>query len=354
MRILKERAAGSARAAAGWAQRLLATGPFNRRILEKALVVFLYHEVSDTPSEFNRLFGLTVSPASFSRQLDLIRERFHVIGPDALLSGGYPRPAALITFDDGNLSYFRQALPILRSKGIPSVAFLNMGPLRRELCWSGLVTYLQTQEPGFVRGSGRRPSGNEFRDLTEAEVLPYLEGKEALRDRVRAFRGPLASEEDLRAAAGDPLVTLGNHLYHHYNATLLADRLRTQYRKNQRLLEDYPNSSRFVSYPFGCWNLATTRMLREEGAQVLFAGGGVPNLNPQGPLFHRVELTDAVTTEPQMHQALFRNLLPALVRRQIPTPPVIASPSRCVALREIKSKQRGEAISWRARWLAPR
>lgn len=288
-----------------------------RRILDKALVVFLYHEVSGSPSEFNRLFNLTVSPDSFSRHLDLIRERFHVIGPEQLLSGDYPRPAALITFDDGNRSYFREALPILKTKNLPSVVFLNMGPILGEVCWSGLVTYLQTHEPGFVSRSGRRPAANEFRDLTEAEVMPYLEGKEALLGRVRAFRGPLASEADLRAAAGDPRVTLGNHLYNHYNATLLSDRLKEEYRENQRLLENYSRGSRLVSYPFSCWNPDTNRLLLEEGAQALFAGGGLPNFNTRGPLFHRVELGDCVTTGAQMHRALFRNLLPAFLRRQI-------------------------------------
>jgi len=297
--------------------RLLAAPWISRRILDKALLVFLYHEVSGSPSEFNRLFNLTVSPGSFSRHLDLIRSRFHVIGPEEFLSGNYRRPAALITFDDGNRSYFQEALPILKAKRIPSVAFLNMGPILGDLCWSGLVTYLQHHDPGFVSRSGRRPAGNDFRDLSEEEVIPYLEGKGALLERVRVFRGPVASEADLRAAAEDPLVTLGNHLYNHYNATLLSDRLREEYRKNQRLLEGYSRGSRLVSYPFGCWNQATTRMLLEEGAQALFAGGGLPNFDTRGPLFHRVELGDCVTNETQMHRALFRNLLPAIVRRQI-------------------------------------
>lgn len=306
-----------ARAAVDLAHRLLAARPFNRKVLDKALVVFLYHEVSYSPSEFNRLFNLAVHPDRFSAHLDLIRSRFNVIGPEELLSGDYPRPAALITFDDGNRSYFHEALPILKSKGIPSVAFLNMGPILGEVCWSGLVAYLQQHEPGFISRSGRRPVANEFRDLTEAEVMPYLEGKESLIERVKAFRGPLASEADLRAVAVDPLVTLGNHLYNHYNATLLSDQLKETYRRNQRLLEDYSRGSRLVSYPFSCWNRATTRMLLEEGAQALFTGADLPNFNTRGPLFHRVELGEGVTTEAQMHRALLRNLLPALVRRQI-------------------------------------
>jgi peptidoglycan/xylan/chitin deacetylase (PgdA/CDA1 family) len=304
---------------AQWAGRFLADSPVGRRILDKSLAVFLYHEVSRAPSEFNRLFNLSVHPDRFSRHLDFIRSRFRIISPEELLKGNTPRPAALITFDDGNLSYFREALPILKAKGIPSVVFLNMEPIRGEVCWSGLVTYLQHHESGFVLRDGRRPSGNDFCRLGEAEVAHYLEGSDAsaLLQRVRAFRGKIASEADLRATANDPLVTLGNHLFNHYNATLLSDRLKEEYWKNQQLLEDYPNGRRLVSYPFGCWNPATSRMLLEEGAQALFAGGGLPNFGTRGLLFHRVELGDRVTTEAQMHRALFRNLLPAIVRRKI-------------------------------------
>ena len=302
--------------AAEGAAQLLAAGPLSGRVLKNALAVFLYHEVSDSPSEFNRLFNLTVSPGSFSKQLDLIRERFHVIGPRELLSGDYPRPAALVTFDDGNRSYFTEALPILRAKGIPSVAFLNMGPILGEVCWSGLVTYLQVRETGFVSRNGRRPAGNEFRNLSEEEVRPYLEKNPGLEERIRLFRGPLASEADLRAAAADPLVSLGNHLYNHYNATLLSNRLREEYRKNQRLLAGYSDGSRLVSYPFGCWTPATSRLLIEEGAQALFAGGNCPNFGGRGPLYHRVELGDSVTHDSQLRHALLRNLLPAVIRRQ--------------------------------------
>lgn len=290
-----------------------------RWILRRALVVFLYHEVSDSPSEFNRLFNLAVCPASFSRQMDLIRRRFHVIGPRELLRGGYPRPAALITFDDGNRSYFEVALPILKSKGIPSVVFLNMGPVLGEPCWSGLVTYLQHREPRFVSRGGRRPTGNDFCRIREEEVAHYLEGEEAadFLERVRTFRGPIASEDHLREAAKEPLVTFGNHLFNHYNATLLSGRLREEYRKNQRLIEQYPNASRLVSYPFSRWSPQTTRMLLEEGAQALFIGGGLPNFQTHGPMFRRLELGEGVVTEPQMDRLLLRNPLPALVRGQL-------------------------------------
>lgn len=288
-----------------------------RRLLRQALVVFLYHEVSDTPAEFATLFGLNVRPETFSRQLEMIGNLFHWVSPEDLLGGRLPKPAALITFDDGNLSYFRNALPILRGKGVPSVAFLNMGSIRGEVCWSGLVTYLQRKEPGFAR-SLRRPLGEDgYREFTQEEVSRYLDTVDAgdLLAKVRAFRGAIATERELESVTREPLVRLGNHLYNHYNATLLNGRLREEYRRNQGLLEGHPRQIPFFSYPFSCLNRQTSRVLREEGAKALFGGGGLPNWGDHGNLYAQVVLDDRTDTEEKLFTRILENVLAGTWRR---------------------------------------
>ena len=248
----------------------------SRRLLKDAVAVFLYHEVSDQPSEFNRRFELNLRPAVFAKQLDLIREAFHLIDPQQLLNGDYRTPAALITFDDGNASYFRTALPIMKERRVPSVAFLNMGPIRGDVCWSGLVTYLQHCEPGFYDARHPRPSGNDYCRFTQEEVGGYLRSSDAqgLLERVRAFRGPIATEADLAVANDEPLAYFGNHLYNHYNAAQLSDRLPEAYWDNQRLLDRLSRGMRLWSYPFSCSSDATTQWLFGEGTQAIFTGAG--------------------------------------------------------------------------------
>lgn len=299
--------------------RTLLTPGVCRRLLRGATVVFLYHEVSDTPSRFNRFFGLNVPPAAFSRQMELIRGFFHLIDPVGLIRGDYPRPAALITFDDGNLSFFRNAVPLLKEKGIPSVAFLNLGPIRGEICWSGLVTYLQQFEPGFFEKRDPRPRGNDFTRFSELEVNRYLDavGPEDLLERVRSFRGPLATEEDLQEASKEPLVFFGNHSYNHFNATLLSDRLREAFWRNQEILDGLPRGRRLWSYPFSCYNDETGQSLRREGAEALFVGGGLPNFHRGGKAFYRVELEETVATEGEMFFSILKRLLPAACRGEV-------------------------------------
>ena len=306
----KNKGGGTRRLISRAANRVLASAIFSRSILRQAVVVFLYHEVSDHPSEFNRLFGLNVSPKVFSKQMDLIRDYFHILNPPELLRGKHPRPAALITFDDGNASYFRNALPILKEKKIPSVIFLNMGPIEGEICWSGLVTYLQYREGPFYEKRNPGPKGNDFCWFTEEEVNRYLDtvDKEALLRQARAFRGVIAEKEDLQT--NEPLVTFGNHLYNHHNALLLGAgaRLKEMYWRNQTMLEDLPRGSRLLSYPFSCWDRQTKDFLMAEGAQAVFMGGGLPNLRRNGNLFYRVELGDKVATEEGMISEVIKNI----------------------------------------------
>ncbi len=252
----------------------------------------------------------------FARQLDLIRECFHVIEPRQLLAGNYPRPAALITFDDGNLSYFQNALPLLKARGIPSVAFLNMGPIRGELCWSGLVTYLARFEPAF---SGDEAGERDFTRFDEARVRRYLESADGdgVLERARRFRGAIATEREVAAVAGEPLVSLANHLYNHYNATLLGDRLGDEYWKNQRILDDHPRGIRFFSHPFSRQNADTVRRIRAEGARAVFTVGGLPNLNGGAGLYYRVELPDMALSEPELVAEVLKRYLSARWYRRI-------------------------------------
>ncbi len=306
------------------AKRHLAASPsVSRRLLRNALVVFLWHEVSDDPSEFNQLFDLNVPPAVFSKQLDLIQESFHVIALSQLLRRDYPTPAALITFDDGNLSYFQQALPILREKGIPSIQLLNMASIRGDVCWSGLVSYLQHCEPGFYETRSSRPTRDDFCRFSESEVRRYLESVDTdqFMERVRRFRGPVATEADLQAVSNDPSVSLGNHLYNHYNATVLSDRLRDEYRKNQRILDNHPRGRRVFGYPFSAFNEQTQQVLREEEVQVVLIGGGFPNLRRDGHTFYRVELGPSVATRRALMVGVLQQYLSAWVRGTLPTGP---------------------------------
>ena len=100
-----------------------------KNILKNAVIIFVYHDVSNKPSNFSVENDLNISPEVFLSQVRTINNLFNIISPIELIDGDFERPAALFTFDDGFKSYFDNALPILESCPIPSIRESTSAPV---------------------------------------------------------------------------------------------------------------------------------------------------------------------------------------------------------------------------------
>ncbi len=86
--------------------------------------VFTFHRVTDLCRD-----GMTVSPATFERQIDFVRRHHTVVGLDRaiqLLTPGQRlrHPVAAITFDDGYASVGRAADPLMRDRELSGTCFV--------------------------------------------------------------------------------------------------------------------------------------------------------------------------------------------------------------------------------------
>jgi len=247
-----------------------------QRSIRGSLSVFLYHEVSDDPSPFMNAPNLNVPPALFSRQMDFIRDHFNLIDPDQLLAGNYDQPAALITFDDGMLGYFKNAVPIMTEKKIPSINFLNMETIEDGLSWTGLVSHLITYDVNFQNKVSQCYNQSPPYNITLIEpdfVNKYISTVDmgVLDKKVRDYTGPIATMEDIDAVNNNPYVFLGNHLYNHYSAISLDEpHFKEQFSLNQEKIDQIPNGRSFFAYPFGRFGHHQTDLLKSYGADVVF------------------------------------------------------------------------------------
>lgn len=265
---------------------------FTKPMLKDTLSIFVYHEISEHPSRFCEQYNLNITPGLFARQMDFIKDHFNVINPDQLVGGDYTAPAALITFDDGTPGYFREAVPIMTQKGMPSIIFLNMAPIEGELFWSGLITYLTEQDADFIKVlHDHFPAQEAVPDFLLCDstiVRDYIASIDfaPVEEKIRAFYGPFASLDDLEAMRDNPLVYFGNHFYNHYNAAKLSDEeLRQQYLLNDQKILKYPNGRSYFAYPFGqpnlCFTDRQTELLRSYGAKAVFSSSGRVNRRGQ-------------------------------------------------------------------------
>ncbi len=276
-------------------------------LLKNTLSIFVYHEVSDNPSRFCEQYNLSISPQLFAKQMDFIADHFNMIGPDQLLEGHYDTPAALITFDDGFPGYFREAVPIMAQKRIPSIIFLNMAPIEGEIFWSGLITYLTEYDAEFCKvlhnHFPKQKNIPDFLFCNRKIVNDYMAAIDfsPLEDKIRSFYGPFANLKDLDSARDNSLVFFGNHFYNHYNAFQLSDEeLHQQYFLNDQKILRYNNGRSLFAYPFGqpsiCFTQRQTQLLFSFGAKAVFSSSGRINRPGQKRFYDRIGIDSSIET----------------------------------------------------------
>jgi peptidoglycan/xylan/chitin deacetylase (PgdA/CDA1 family) len=111
----------------------------------------MYHSLAKVGSD---PWGLSVTPAHFAEQLEVLQNDAHPIRLQELSqahqAGHIPQRAVVITFDDGYANNLHQAKPLLERYNIPATIFVTTGYLGkdREFWWDELDRILL--QPGTL------------------------------------------------------------------------------------------------------------------------------------------------------------------------------------------------------------
>jgi peptidoglycan/xylan/chitin deacetylase (PgdA/CDA1 family) len=255
--------------------------PAVRARLTRGLTAFIFHEVTSSPSEYQRRSAIYLSPEAFEDQVAWINHRFTVIDPTELKqlggTGILPHDAALITFDDAWAGVFRNALPILASLGLPSLCFLNLGTVLGDPDISAVRSYEELHRPT----TGPRLEARIDR-VAAAALVSELRTRYGDDPDFTAYQGPTATPGDLeRAAAGSEPVWFGSHLYHHWDLrSIAADLYRDSLEENQAALARYPNNLPAFATPHGYDGRREPHLValpRDVGYRLMFIGTGRQN-----------------------------------------------------------------------------
>lgn len=293
-------------------------------LYKKKLVIFLFHEISNSPSKFYNENNLNIKPNLFDKQIDFISENFKIIHPKNIYKKRNSEPHALITFDDGSKGVFTNALKILERKKCPSIFFINYAPIKNEIFWSGLIIYLCNNYDDFKKiinpNNQKHIIGKEFLYANLDHIEKFFESydKEKIFKSAKKYYGEFGSVDDLQKTAESNLFCIGNHLYNHYNASLLdQDTLISNYKKNK--LNYLKNYYDYFSYPFGqkdtCYNDKTNEILLEIGAQAIFTANPL-NFNNNSRIFHRFSIDESFTSDKillaKLNYRLIRNFFTSI------------------------------------------
>lgn len=205
------------------------------RLTQKKLRILTYHGISPR----------AVPVRTFERQLAFIRDNFTVCWaseiPGILAQGPGPRPALVLTFDDGLMNHVHNALPLLEQYGLKATFYIPAGLVRsRAMLWNHelrcLLLLLENSQ--LPREMERFSPDPGQRDRQVGAYLEWLKTREStvgrtLLETLREIWGgrpllpwmreeyALMGEEEVRNLS--PLVEVGSHTLTHPVLTGLAE-----------------------------------------------------------------------------------------------------------------------------------
>lgn len=269
-------------------------------IIDK-LTIFVFHDVTDTPSEFGQAWGLTITNKLFREQISWISENFNIIHPNDLSKlDALPNHSAVLTFDDGFAGTFRNGIPYLVEESIPSITYLNMGSiLNNRPIISAQVDYLDRYLPSFSEFAEKNNLARPYFLTITPTLLNEYKDQHGPFDlnAITKFQGPFAGIHDVQKWCDEDLVMYGNHLFDHWNSAALIDlEFKEQYLKNAVALEELNVTSNYFAFTNGqpgtCFGQREIKLLQELGAERIFYSSGYTNSETSTYLLDRIGLSE--------------------------------------------------------------
>jgi len=246
----------------------------------RGLTVFVFHDVTDSPSPFQRLRRNYTSRSAFQRQIAWIRERFEIIPPTHLPQFGgnreLPANAALLTFDDAWAGVFHTALPHLRRLRVPSLCFLNMATVRGAPDLAAVRAYERTRLESSILD---QTASHRIDHIVSTLNVRYPSGHE-----IYSFQGATATIDDLTECDSTGCTWFGSHLYHHWPISEIDERAFVRsFQDNRQALASLRHRLPGLALPWGDHgdSLSTTAEIAKDlDVRVLFLTGGRQNDDP--------------------------------------------------------------------------
>jgi len=293
-----------------------------RRKLINGLTIFVYHEISDSPSSFAKQYGLAVSKAAFLKQIQWIKSTYTIIHPKDLVSlSSIPEHAAIISFDDGFLGSFDNGLSILEDLNVPSILFVNMyAILENRPIISAVACFLSKYAPEFLEFSKEVNLEPPFHLTLTPALLDLYQSNYGLIDEesILEYQGKFADLNTLKKWDNKKLVSYGNHLYNHWNAVALnIDEIESQYKRNEEALSQFKSSLNLFAFtngqPGSCFSERDVEVIENLGARKIFSASGRVNRDTANFLLHRMSLYERDTDESyiwfQLGRAMLKDIL---------------------------------------------
>jgi peptidoglycan/xylan/chitin deacetylase (PgdA/CDA1 family) len=235
-----------------------------RRDVRGQAVILMYHSISrGRPDPWD----LCVDPDLFAEQVQLLRDRFHVVSlgalGEALLAGKQLSRAVVITFDDGYRDNLLVAKPLLEQQGLPAVVFVTTGYLDsgRDFWWDELEAVCA------ATGRASRPLWEKLQPLAHEERFERLDEMWESVGTPRPEPSLPLSTAELQRLADGTLVEIGAHTVTHPHLSAIdVSRQREEILASKTYLAELTGRPiEAFSYPHGDFSEETVGLVRSAG-----------------------------------------------------------------------------------------
>ncbi|MEM7603105.1 MAG: polysaccharide deacetylase family protein, partial [Verrucomicrobiota bacterium] len=259
--------------------------------------ILLYHRIDAADVD---PFNLCVSPSHFEEQLAMIAETGLALPVHQFMEqkkrGQLKRGSISLTFDDGYLDVFTNALPLLKKYEIPATVFVTSGNLGEAFWWDRLASLIHgpnsLPDSLFIEPGQSSPFLLESASRSNVYNLLYPILRSASPKRREVIFKTLASQievpsdnrpqrcatsSEVREASSHPLITIGAHTVTHSRlSTLSYEKQLEEISESIETLSDLTGQSiDLMSYPFGLrdrdFDSTTMRAAKEAGIRYAFA-----------------------------------------------------------------------------------
>ncbi len=227
----------------------------------------MYHSVSrGRPDPWE----LCVDPDLFAEQLELLRDRFHVVSLgelcDALTRNEPLQRAVVLTFDDGYRDNLLVAKPLLERHGLPATVFVATGFVGsgRDFWWDELEAVCA------AGGLESRPLWEELRSLPHEERCERLDALWASTGAEKPQPSLTLERGELERLADGGLVGLGAHtVTHPHLSSLPGPQQRQEIEGSAAYLAELVGTPlREFTYPHGDFSPETVALVEAAGFEI--------------------------------------------------------------------------------------
>lgn len=218
-----------------------------------------------TNIEMEKLFVLTYhkteDPVNFERQVKFLKRKFNII--DTSFQSNSDKPNLLITMDDGDISNYTNAFPILKKHGVTAIFFVVTGLLNSEKpFWWDEVVHLLGKEKGHKKVWELKTWNNQDREL-------YLTNLRKTTEKT-SFTYPQLRVEQLREMQNGGMV-IANHSHTHPMFDKCSeDELFRELKLSTAALNEIGGNPEFFAYPNGNYSPLAEKYLQEFGVKYCF------------------------------------------------------------------------------------